>query len=161
MKPTGIGTMKFTDMWYNGSYSSGYFGYRNEKGDIIVIPLGYGYVTINPTADQTLAMANLVLTAFSSNYRWYETMHGAAYYELTGGVVQKNPAYPDVPPVWRVRNIRSPLNNFLDWGYFIRFCGEWPDRPTAESSGKLPGFFVGSIQCGMNWWKPFKGTVNS
>jgi glucose-6-phosphate isomerase len=82
-----------------------------QQGDIMVIPPGYGHVTINPTPDQTLAMANLVSTAFSSDYRWYETMHGAAYYELTGGGVLKNPAYPGVPPVRRVRNIWSMLSD--------------------------------------------------
>ena len=34
------------------------------KGDIIVIPPGYGHVTINPTLDHPLTMANLVSTAF-------------------------------------------------------------------------------------------------
>ena len=37
-------------------------------------------------------------------------MHGAAYYELTGGIVQKNPAYPEVPPVRRMKNTRSILS---------------------------------------------------
>jgi glucose-6-phosphate isomerase len=84
---------------------------KHNKGDIMVIPPGYGHVTINPTPDQTLAMANLVSTAFTSDYRWYDTMHGAAYYELTGGVVLKNPAYPAVPMLRRVRNIRSMLSD--------------------------------------------------
>ncbi len=35
-----------------------------RKGDIIVIPPGYGHVTINPRLDETLIMANLVSTAF-------------------------------------------------------------------------------------------------
>ena len=39
-------------------------------------------------------MANLVSTAFSSDYAWYETMHGAAYYELTRGGVLKKPGLP-------------------------------------------------------------------
>ena len=67
-----------------------------RKGDIVVIPPGYGHVTINPTLVETLIMANLVSTAFSSDYTWYDTMHGAAYYELVGGDVSKNPAYPEI-----------------------------------------------------------------
>jgi len=35
-----------------------------HKGDIVVIPPGYGHVTINPTLDQKLTMANLVSTRF-------------------------------------------------------------------------------------------------
>jgi glucose-6-phosphate isomerase, archaeal len=56
-------------------------------------------------------MANLVSTAFTSDYRWYDTMQGAAYYELTGGGVLKKPAYPAVPLLRRVRNIRSILSD--------------------------------------------------
>ena len=49
-----------------------------QKGDIIVISPGYGNVTINPTPGQTLIMANLVSTAFTSEYAGYDEMHGAA-----------------------------------------------------------------------------------
>jgi glucose-6-phosphate isomerase, archaeal len=48
------------------------------KGDIVIIPPGYGHVTINPSRDETLMMANLVSTAFVSEYAFYETRHGAA-----------------------------------------------------------------------------------
>lgn len=81
-----------------------------QKGDIIFIPPGYGHVTINPTLDETLIMANLVSTAFSSDYAGYDTMHGAAYYELVGGDVSKNPAYLDVPPVRRIKSVRSIMS---------------------------------------------------
>jgi glucose-6-phosphate isomerase len=57
-------------------------------------------------------MANLVSTAFTSEYAGYDEMHGAAYYELMGGDVQKNPAYPDVPPVRRMKNSRSIFSDF-------------------------------------------------
>jgi len=83
-----------------------------HKGDIIIIPPGYGHVTINPSPSQTLTMANLVSTAFTSEYAGYDHMHGAAYYELVGGIVQKNPAYPEVPPVRRMKNSRSILSDF-------------------------------------------------
>ena len=70
----------------------------------MIIPPGYGHVTINPTLDQTLTMANLVSTAFSSEYAFYERMHGAAFYELTGGIVHKNPAYPPLPEIRKMNN---------------------------------------------------------
>ena len=94
-----------------------------RKGDIVVIPTGYGHVTINPTLDETLIMANLVSTAFTSEYAFYEQMHGAAYYELTGGVVLKNPAYPAVPPVRRVRNISSIIRELGDGNTLYDFVG--------------------------------------
>jgi glucose-6-phosphate isomerase len=48
------------------------------KSDIVLIPPGYGHVTINPSREETLIMANLVSTAFVSEYAFYETRHGAA-----------------------------------------------------------------------------------
>ena len=51
---------------------------KATKGDIVLIPPGYGHVTTNPSRDETLLMANLVSTAFVSEYAFYEAMHGAA-----------------------------------------------------------------------------------
>ncbi|MCX6682631.1 MAG: glucose-6-phosphate isomerase [Methanoregula sp.] len=70
-----------------------------EEGDVIVIPPGYGHVSINPSPDQTLEMANIVSTAFESEYGAYETLHGAAYYEMKGGALKKNPHYQHTPPI--------------------------------------------------------------
>ena len=67
-------------------------------GDKILIPPGYGHVTINP-GHEDLAMANLVSSEFSSNYGPYGELRGAAYYEMEGGALVKNPRYPDAPPV--------------------------------------------------------------
>jgi glucose-6-phosphate isomerase, archaeal len=69
-------------------------------GDKVIIPPGYGHVTINPSG-QALVMANLVSTAFVSDYREYEARHGAAYYELEGEKFIKNPHYPDIPVLRR------------------------------------------------------------
>ncbi len=38
-------------------------------GACVVIPPGYGHISINPSPDPTLVMANLVSTAFESEYR--------------------------------------------------------------------------------------------
>lgn len=70
-----------------------------SAGDIVVIPPGYGHISINPSPDQTLVMANIVSTAFESEYGEYESHHGAAYYEMCSGMLKKNPCYPSVPPV--------------------------------------------------------------
>ena len=68
-----------------------------SAGDIVVIPPGYGHISINPSPDQTLVMANIVSTAFESEYGEYESHHGAAYYEMCSGMLKKNPCYPSVP----------------------------------------------------------------
>jgi len=67
------------------------------KGDVVVIPPGYGHITINPSKNEILSMANIVSTAFESEYGEYESNHGAAYYELASGEIRKNPHYPPVP----------------------------------------------------------------
>jgi len=91
-------------------------------GDLVIIPPGYGHVSINPTPDETLVMANIVSTAFESDYREYEERHGAAYFELCSGDLEKNPQYPDLPPVRHLRPnsghgarriIRGPLYNLI------------------------------------------------
>jgi len=82
---------------------------KATKGDIVLIPPGYGHVTINPSKDETLIMANLVSTAFESEYTFYETMHGAAYYELIDHTLVRNPHYPDIPRVQEIINSPSPL----------------------------------------------------
>ena len=66
-----------------------------EKNDKVIIPPGYGHVTINPSKN-VLKMANWVASDFSSVYEPMKKMHGAAYFETTTGfVVNKN--YPDLP----------------------------------------------------------------
>jgi len=86
---------------------------KAAKGDIVLIPPGYGHITINPSDEETLMMANLVSTAFDSEYAFYETMHGAAWYELVGNILVRNPHYPDVP---HVQEIKSPAQLFPSLG---------------------------------------------
>jgi glucose-6-phosphate isomerase, archaeal len=73
------------------------------SGDIVIIPPEYGHVTINPSGNRTLAMANIVSTAFESEYGEYVSHHGAAYFEMSSGTLVKNPRYPPVPAIRTVR----------------------------------------------------------
>ena len=66
------------------------------KGDTVLIPPGYGHVTINP-GNTTLVMANIVSTAFESMYRDYEDLRGAVYYRMDRFGYVKNPGYPAHP----------------------------------------------------------------
>jgi glucose-6-phosphate isomerase len=70
-----------------------------DAGDLIIIPPGYGHVSINPSPDTTLVMANIVSRAFESEYEPYEKYRGGAYYEMSDGRLLKNPRYPDLAPV--------------------------------------------------------------
>lgn len=71
---------------------------RAVAGQKVLIPPGYGHVTINPGTED-LVMSNLVSTEFSSDYAPYVEKGGAAYYEMEGGALVKNPAYPHASPV--------------------------------------------------------------
>lgn len=66
-----------------------------SEGDMILIPPGFGHVTINPGAEP-LVMANIVSDAFSSDYAFFEAYRGAAYYEMDDGRFTKNPLYTRV-----------------------------------------------------------------
>jgi glucose-6-phosphate isomerase len=79
-------------------------------GDIVVIPPGYGHVSINPSRDETLVMANIVSTAFESEYGEYEARRGAAYYEMEDRSLVKNPRYGHIPAVRRIRALQNSCN---------------------------------------------------
>jgi glucose-6-phosphate isomerase, archaeal len=72
-----------------------------SRGDVVVIPPEYGHISINPSSS-SLVMANIVSTAFESEYGEYETRHGAGYYVMSDGNFRKNPHYPSLPPVRRM-----------------------------------------------------------
>jgi glucose-6-phosphate isomerase, archaeal len=91
-------------------------------GELVIIPPGYGHITINPAKDETLVMANIVSTAFESEYAEYENLHGAAYYELTSGELKKNRNYTALPPVRHIhsksgqgvhRIVQGPIYNLI------------------------------------------------
>lgn len=73
-----------------------------KAGDIVMIPPGYGHVTINPVG-KTLLMANLVSSEFSSEYIPYEEKRGAAYYLLEDGTISLNTHYKKgIPELRRI-----------------------------------------------------------
>lgn len=74
-----------------------------DQGDLVIIPPEYGHVTINPSPDTTLAMANIVSCAFESEYGVYEQYGGGAYYEMADGSFRKNSRYLEVPPLRTIR----------------------------------------------------------
>ncbi|HOH80564.1 MAG TPA: glucose-6-phosphate isomerase family protein [Methanoregulaceae archaeon] len=85
--------------------------------DLIIVPPGYGHVTIN-AGNSDLIMANIVSTDFESQYMEYEKMGGAVYYELTDGRFIKNPAYPSVPEIQVVEAGHLPKVHFSKDGLY-------------------------------------------
>ena len=70
-----------------------------SAGEIVVIPPGYGHVTINPAGNTVLQMANIVSMQFSSDYQGYKALNGAAYFEKVKEGFVKNPAYKKSSPL--------------------------------------------------------------
>lgn len=71
---------------------------RVKAGEAIVMPPGYGHVTVNELPE-TLVMANWVSDSFKSIYDDYETLRGGSYYIFKQGKnssIQKNELY-DAP----------------------------------------------------------------
>ena len=66
---------------------------KGKKGDQILIPPGFGHITINPSTDEPLIMNNLVSSKFSSIYGSIKEKKGAAYILLEGNDWIKNPNY--------------------------------------------------------------------
>ncbi|MBI5036389.1 hypothetical protein HZC09_03520, partial [Candidatus Micrarchaeota archaeon] len=64
---------------------------KAKKGDKVIIPPGYGHVTVNPS--KLLVTANIVERNFRSEYAEYEEKHGAAYY-ITKKRKERNENYP-------------------------------------------------------------------
>ncbi|HZD59660.1 MAG TPA: glucose-6-phosphate isomerase family protein [Anaerolineae bacterium] len=73
-------------------------------GQDVVIPPGYGHITINPE-DEPLVMSNVTADGFKSIYKPLEEKHGAAYYELEDFSWEKNDNYDmQAEPKWARAN---------------------------------------------------------
>jgi glucose-6-phosphate isomerase, archaeal len=76
-----------------------------EKGDLVVVPPGYGHVTIN-ASEKTLEMANWVCRDFSSVYEPIKRLSGASYFLLKDGFA-KNPLYRNIPSIRYLKPMTS------------------------------------------------------
>lgn len=74
------------------------FAIHGKRGDVIIIPAGYGHVTINPS-NQILKTANWIAQHDRGNSSMFEKNHGACYYYLSPGTWVKNERYKNVPPL--------------------------------------------------------------
>lgn len=62
-----------------------------EEGDTVIVPPGYGHVTINPS-DEILVVANLQSAEARADYDPVKNLRGAAYFETRKGF-EKNANY--------------------------------------------------------------------
>ena len=62
-----------------------------SQGDMVIVPSGYGHVTINP-ANEILAVSDLQSASTKADYGPIKKLHGAAYFETKNGFV-KNTNY--------------------------------------------------------------------
>ena len=76
-----------------------------EKGDLVLVPPGYGHVTIN-ASENTLEMANWVCRDFSSVYEPIKRLSGASYFFLEDGFA-KNTLYRNVPSIRYLKPMTS------------------------------------------------------
>jgi glucose-6-phosphate isomerase len=97
-----------------GDIEDSYF-VKTEKGESVIIPKGYGHVTINPL-DKELKMANWVSENCKVDYLPYEKLQGACYYYIEGpasaegfgeGTWVKNENYKNLPELREEKPLKS------------------------------------------------------
>ena len=64
-----------------------------SAGDKVIIPPGYGHVTINPSLERPLLMANITADGFKSIYEPFKKARGAGFYLTTNGEWIENRNY--------------------------------------------------------------------
>ncbi|MGD0577102.1 MAG: glucose-6-phosphate isomerase family protein, partial [Candidatus Staskawiczbacteria bacterium] len=79
---------------------------KTEKGDAVVIPPYYGHITINPSENEELKMANWVSDNCKSDYSLFEKLNGACYFYTKNGWV-KNENYKSVPELRQEQPLKS------------------------------------------------------
>lgn len=86
-----------------------------KKGDFVVIPPGYGHITINPSSRE-LKMANLVARNFSPLYGPIKERKGGAYFKLEQGWV-RNENYLEFPEI----RVLKPVKGIFRENIYLSF----------------------------------------
>jgi glucose-6-phosphate isomerase, archaeal len=72
------------------------YAVKAEKGESVIIPEGYGHITINPSETEDLKTSDWTSEKCRSDYSLFEKLHGGCYYYTKQGWV-KNENYKSVP----------------------------------------------------------------
>lgn len=83
---------------------------KAEQGDKVIVPPGYGHITIN-TSNNILRVANWVAMKKESLYDYIKKKKGGAYYILQNRII-KNPMYSYIPDIRTIKPInKKPISN--------------------------------------------------
>lgn len=82
---------------------------KGKRGDFILIPPGYGHVTINPS-NKILKIANWVSEKCQSDYQSVEKKSGMCYYYTLEGWV-KNNRYKKIPKLKEKKPLKKMPKN--------------------------------------------------
>ena len=75
-----------------------------KKGECLLIPPGYGHVTIN-AGKRELVLGNLVSSDFDADYSQFIRLRGGCYYEMSDGKLVRNSNYGRD---FELRSLRAP-----------------------------------------------------
>lgn len=93
---------------------------RARPGQKVLIPPGYGHVTVN-AGSEALVMSNLVYSDFRSVYEPYLEARGAGYYVLREGEFKKNKKYTRVPKIREANPQSIPVLGLRDKPLYLIF----------------------------------------
>lgn len=121
--------LSYPELYFVISGEATYLLQKNDNGTItdvivcevtapgaIIIPPGYGHVTINKSKE-TLVMANWISNAFLSNYEEFERLGGAAYFfieKFGQPKEEKNKNYGDIPAIKNKIINSKMINQYLE-----------------------------------------------
>lgn len=89
------------------------YAVRAKRGESVLIPAGYGHVTINPYK-QELRIVNWINRRCKNNYRLFEKKQGGCYYYTKKGWI-KNKNYKQIPKLRFEKPLKlSPFKIFLN-----------------------------------------------
>ncbi|MEA3403238.1 MAG: glucose-6-phosphate isomerase family protein [Armatimonadota bacterium] len=104
---------------------------RVEAGQKIIMPPGYGHVTVN-TLDEPLLMSNWVSSRFSSFYGSVQDARGFSWYVVSDGgspSYLENKSYAQGVPAVRWAEVQEVPELGLTWGTpMYQACAEAPEK---------------------------------
>jgi glucose-6-phosphate isomerase len=86
---------------------SEFYAVHTKQGQKLIIPPGFGHITVNPSMDKVLVMANWIEKNFKSDYGEIKSSHGAMHYYTTEGF-EENPNYSEHAKVKELNAVDFP-----------------------------------------------------
>lgn len=80
------------------------YAIKAKRGEAVIIPPGYGHITINPSKKEELIEANWLAQKCQNIYKLFEKKQGACYYYTKLGWI-KNKTYGKIPKL----HFKKPL----------------------------------------------------